>query len=115
MSRNCQNYDRQHDSVILHESNKGYVVFCRCCETFSIAYGTVAFNQLESNYLSLISLLDSYYSSYYNKVNPEQRCIHIETHFYGINLFISLQEIEEFRDILNQAYLLFEAQRIINQ
>ncbi|MEO0339471.1 MAG: DUF6686 family protein, partial [Bacteroidota bacterium] len=90
------------------------VIFCGCCDTFHIAFGTVAFNQIESAYLSLMSVFDSYYQDYRGRVQSQKRCIKVETPYAGFNLLFSIEELEEFKEILNQAYLLFEADRIIN-
>jgi len=103
-----------HRQNTLYEGRKGYVVHCDCCNTFHIAYGTVSFDQTESSLLTLMNVLDFHYQQYENKVHHDCRCIQIVTPFKGFRLLFSINEIESFKEMLSQAYLVFEAERIVN-
>lgn len=103
-----------HQENILYQSNKGYVVYCECCKIFHIAYGTVSFDQDEKGYQCLMNDLKLYYEKYQNSVDPDMRCVQVLTPFEGFRLLLSTSEILEFSGILNEAYFLFDTERIAN-
>ncbi|MEL7122154.1 MAG: DUF6686 family protein [Bacteroidota bacterium] len=103
-----------HEQTILYESQKGFVVYCYCCKTFHIAYGTVALDLTETSLLSLINVLVAYYQDYKDKVDPRCRCIQVLTPFNGIRLLFSLPELKELANILSEAHLILNSERIVN-
>ncbi|MEM8525794.1 MAG: DUF6686 family protein [Bacteroidota bacterium] len=106
--------DGKHQQNILYEGSKGYVVYCSCCKIFHIAYGTLSFDQTEKDLLKFIDILSHNYKQYGGIVNPNCRCVQILTPFKGFRFLFSTNELKELNEILNQAYLLYEAERIMN-
>lgn len=100
---------------ILYQDNNGYVVHCSCCDTFRIAYGTIAFDQSESSLLSLMNILEAYYLQYNGLVEPSCRCIQIVTPFNGFRLLFSIEDLQLFGNMLQESYLLFRAERTMNE
>lgn len=98
----------------LYESDKGHVVYCSCCATFHIAYGTVSFDQTETSLLSLMNTLNFHFEHFEGKVNPNCRCIQILTPFEGFRFIFSINELREFMSILRESYLIFQAEQIMN-
>jgi len=103
-----------HQQNTLYEGSKGYVVHCACCGVFHIAYGTISFDQTENDLLKLMDVLNYNYRQYKGIVNPDCRCVQILTPFKGFRFLFSPNELKEFEEILSQAYLLYEAERILN-
>lgn len=104
----------KHHHNTLYEEKNGYVVYCEHCNIFHITYGTVSFDQTETSLLTLMNVLEFHHLQYKDKVHPDCRCIQIATPFTGFRLLFSINEIEAFNEMLSQAYLVFEAERIIN-
>ncbi|MEM9886269.1 MAG: DUF6686 family protein [Bacteroidota bacterium] len=98
----------------LYEGHNGYVVYCSHCKAFHIAYGTVSFDQTESSLLSLMEVLNYNYHQYRNAFDPDCRCVQIITPFTGFRFLLSTNELLEFSEMLQQAFLVFEAERIVN-
>lgn len=106
--------DADHRVITLYADHNGYVVLCEPCKTFHIAFGTIAFDQTESSLLSLMRVLELHYVENQYDIKPNCRCVQITTPFDGFRLLFSLNEIEQFIEMLNQAYLVFDASRIAN-
>ncbi|MEM0993604.1 MAG: DUF6686 family protein [Bacteroidota bacterium] len=98
----------------LYEGRMGYVVHCAACKTFHIAYGTVAFDQTENSLLTLMEVLRQNYCRYNNTIDPDCRCVQIQTPFKGFRFLFSTNELREFGEMLQQAHLVYEAERIVN-
>ena len=108
------NKNNNHQQNKLYEGSKGYVVHCSCCEMFHIAYGNITFDQTENDLLKFMDILHYNYRQYKGIINPDCRCVQILTPFKGFRFLFSTRELKELGEILNQAYLLYEAERIMN-
>ncbi|MEM6698871.1 MAG: DUF6686 family protein [Bacteroidota bacterium] len=103
-----------HQQNTLYEGREGYVVYCNCCQLFHIAYGTISFDQTETDLLRFMEVLSHNYNQYHDVVNPDCRCVQITTPFKGFRFLFSTNELQEFNEMLGEAYLLYEAERIMN-
>ncbi|MEL6945921.1 MAG: hypothetical protein AAFO82_24970, partial [Bacteroidota bacterium] len=54
------------------------------------------------------------YQQYNGVVKADCRCIQILTPFKGFRFLFSTNELKTFHEMLQQAYLVFEAERITN-
>ncbi|MEM6379405.1 MAG: DUF6686 family protein [Bacteroidota bacterium] len=103
-----------HQSNILYHGKKGYVTHCTCCQSFQIAFGNTIIYHDEQDYQSFIKVLETYFKTFQNKVKPNCRCIQINTPVQNFNLLFSLSELTELINILNKAFLVFQAERLAN-
>lgn len=109
------NTDHHSTQNVLYQDDQGYVVHCACCNCFHIAYGTLSFDQTEDSFLSLMQMLEGYHDLYAKKVNPNCRCVQVPTPFNGFRLLLSTNDLKTFSNMLQEAYLIFQAERLVNQ
>ncbi len=99
---------------ILCQNKNGYVTFCYECNKFHVAFGTVTFDQTEDSLLSLINVLSTYHSAYEYYIPCNYRCIQIDTPYRDFRLLFSINELLSFREMLNDAYLIYKAEQMMN-
>ena len=74
----------------------------------------ITFDQTENDLLKLMDVLSYNYRQYKGIVNSDCRCVQILRPFKGFRFLFSTRELKELGEILNQSYLLYEAERIMN-
>ncbi|MEM6633644.1 MAG: hypothetical protein AAF694_28485 [Bacteroidota bacterium] len=97
-----------HTFEVLYEKGDHKVVYCLECEAFHIYYGTVSLDLYKSSLESLLEALKLYRQTYEELVPPTQRCIEVVTPFEGIRLLFSIEDLDQFSNMLRTARRVFE-------
>ncbi len=107
--------NRPHDEVeMLFHSRYGYVLRCRHCLLYHLAFGNIAIDQSKQDLIDLTFLIERYHHQYQQSNKESCRCIFIETPFNGFRLVFSLKELALFNEMLQKTYLIIQAEDIIN-
>jgi hypothetical protein len=87
-------------SIILHHSEKGFVVKCLSCNHYQVAFGTVAMRLSEPEFDNLLDYVDNF-------IVHDKTCviknIYIPLPSDTIQLLISLAELSNLQELLTDA------------
>lgn len=89
--------------TLFHDNNSGYVVRCKECENIQVGFGNIMLTVNENEFGS--------FRNWLKKVRDEQspdqketvRCVVIPTPCEGVKLLLSLRELREFDNMLEEA------------
>ena len=98
---------------ILEQCPGGYIGYCSCCGTFQVVFGNLSLLQEEREYLELMGMLGETCRINQDKESPHLRSIFINTTTEGLQFFFSLNELKCFYEMMQTAFLLYEANKII--
>lgn len=101
------NYD------ILHHNEHGYIVKCRGCENLKVAFGTTTLTLNEDDFYELKYIADACYDRYKNCSCRSQKQIQIPTTTQAITLVYTLEELEKLIQLMDEAYINMEVQRLL--
>ena len=102
------------DFHILHHNAHGYVVKCPGCKTIKMAFGSVAFSMTLDQFYEFQTLVRLHYGTHSSCIWRGQKRAEIPTANPAITLIYSLEELEALSDLMNEAELALEIERLLN-
>lgn len=98
----------------LHNSELGYVVQCAHCSGFQLAFGNVMLNLLPEEFKALLDYVAMKQESFSNMDDMQSKTVHIPTDSRKVGLVFTPTEISQLNDFLQQAHLMQQVYRTLN-
>jgi len=98
---------------LLEQCPCGYIGHCSCCGTFQVVFGNLALLQDEREYLELMEVLGEICLTNEDTDKPHLRSIFVKTTTEGLQFLFCLNELKRFHGMMQAAFLLYEANKII--
>ncbi len=92
-----------HYQTLFHDDSIGYVVRCTECEKLQIGYGNIMVTYTQEDFDSFRWWLKKIKDEQHPSQNPTLRCIVIPTPCDGMKLLLSMKELKDFYNMLEQA------------
>ncbi len=105
----CKRHQR-----ILSQTKQGFIINCSKCNSFMLVFGTIGFSLKFADIKILNSRIQDYCDDEHASLDPARKLLHIKTPCTGTSLILSLNELIELQEILNQALLWLELDDILN-
>ena len=90
----------------LHHNEYGYVIQCRNCTGFQVAFGNIMLHLQTEEYKALSDYLWLLHSNHSETEEPEVKKILVPTDSRKVTMVFSVLETERFYDLLQQAKLM---------
>lgn len=97
---------------ILCHSEKGYIVQCRKCARFQIAFGTVEFTLTQEQLNDFSETINDYYNVYNHWAFLEEKLVRIPTALPSLVLALCVNELEMIHTMISQAYREIEMEKV---
>lgn len=98
---------------IYHQSDHGYIVRCHSCEHIQLAFGTSVMTYTREQFNEFVDSVYEYYTAYQHECSRKQKTIRIPTLSASISLAFSLNELEILMNMLEEAAVLIETDKIL--
>lgn len=89
--------------TLFHDDNSGYVVRCKECENIQVGFGNIMLTVNENEFNSFRNWL----KKIKDEQSPDQketvRCVVMPTPCEGVKLLLSIRELREFDNMLEEA------------
>lgn len=95
----------------LHQSNNGYVTQCSRCNHIRIVFGNFCITQSKEGLQTMASDIGKFYET--KQSEEKNKNIYLRTPAKNIMLVLTINELEELNNLLQQASLLLEANNIL--
>lgn len=99
---------------LYHNDKTGYVVRCRECSHFQVAYGNIMLTVSMEGFREFHRLLKEVMCEQDRTQNEAVRNIALSTPCEGIKLLLSIRELTEFNEMLEDADTELQSLNIIN-
>ena len=97
---------------ILHQSENGCVILCKQCSNIRLLFSTVSIDLTETQFYEFKDAIAQYVEL--NQFRPaHQRSIYIPTSAVAIHLLYSQNDLKELTEILEDAYLSLEVEKLM--
>ncbi|MEL6658948.1 MAG: hypothetical protein AAFP77_20680 [Bacteroidota bacterium] len=93
-------YDFHHPFEVLRQADGQKVVFCYECQLFHVHFGTISLDLSEMGMKMLTNTLVDYLGVYDGGIDPNKRCVEVETPCQGIRLLLSTTDLRTFSELL---------------
>ena len=98
--------------VLAHNDN-GYIVLCKKCKNFQIAFGTTVIYLSEILYEEFKIQLDDQFHLYSNDGFPKQKIIQLQTFNENVHIVVSFNELLKLIELIEQASILIQVERLV--
>lgn len=98
----------------LHNCEEGYVVQCAHCNGFQLAFGNVMLNLLPEEFKALLDYVAMKQESFKQTDDMHSKIVHIPTDSRKVGLVFTPTEISQLNDMLQQAHLMQQVYRTLN-
>jgi len=95
-----------------HHSRNGYVVQCRKCAYFQLAFGSVAITLTQEQLHEFYETINDYYEVYKDGDCPDQKTIRIPTALPAFMLALSINDLKMIREMLDETCIVMEMTKI---
>lgn len=100
---------------VLEHNKHGYVARCNKCGNIQLAFGTTSITLDEVQFDEFRETLRDYHEAHVYLDSEEVKAIYIPTAIPSISLVFSLKELQIFIDMLEQAHLSLEVNKVLSE
>lgn len=97
----------------LHYNRHGYIVRCKSCSHFQIAFGNIAVTADEQEFECLTNSVYNFCEKNNIQSCPHFRNISIKTPASNVMLLFNNEEIKQFKELLQEAQFALEIEKLI--
>lgn len=108
----ASNYSCQYTT--LHHSDYGYVVQCLHCGGYQLAFGNIMLNLLAQEFKALLDYVWLQHSATAKCDERHSKSIHIPTDSRKTSIVLSVEELLQLNDLLQQAFLMQQVYETLN-
>ncbi|OFX44285.1 MAG: hypothetical protein A2046_13545 [Bacteroidetes bacterium GWA2_30_7] len=89
---------------ILYQNQNGYVIKCKECNHFKVAFGTFCITQTVPEFFEFMVKIYKIRESYKNQnICPEYKCIEVPTPLRNMSWIFNMNDINNLVELLEQA------------
>lgn len=100
---------------ILAQNDNGYIILCKKCNHFQIAFGTTVICLSEIQYEEFKLQVEDQLNFYKNDGFPQQKIIQLQIFSANVQMVVSFNELLKLIELLEAESILTEVDKIINK
>lgn len=98
---------------ILAHSENGYIVQCKNCNHYQLAFGTSVICLSAKQYVKFKTVMSSQYEYWQYNGFPNQKNVELPTFSSNTQFVLTFNELEKFKELIEEAEVLLEVDRIL--
>lgn len=98
---------------VYHQSEYGYLVRCRCCGHFQLAFGTIAVSLTADQFSEMTVTVNEYHLAYGNDAFRDQKTIRIPAASKAVSIALTVNELDILHNILDESLILLQTDELL--
>jgi hypothetical protein len=99
--------------VLVHNTS-GYVIRCKACESFQVAFGTTVFNLSTENYQCFYNQVCRFSREGLAREYADQKRTHLQLPCKSVMLAVNHQELQQLETMLEESLVMNELEQLLD-